>query len=669
MTWLDQLDKLAKSESLLASIAPTPESPYHQQEAEAFSALFALGEPLTPVLITGAVANDTLRYDGAKWVNSHFLQNTGTSIIIGGDPGAAGASGGSPKLYLVGTLPLQMFVETTGPVDEKFWRWYTSGGDLHAGIVNDAFSVGVDWMTVVRTGVTNAIVQFPIGRLEITNSPAALIIKGSPTAVQQIQFGDSSVFATVGTRFSGGDAFLAANASQSTTAADSWTQSLGSQQSVRISMNSGGNMLFHRAASGTVTGTEAAFWGTAKMVLEMNAVNALYPGAAGGLSFGIATQPWGPLSTQGAIKFYDSAGLTQRGVISYTSGGSGLLLGTTVVLIQLDDTAFKPLSAASHTLGTAALPWGPLTFKNSAGGNISAGTGELSGGGGSSPTSVRLAFGTDNTGWQLRFAKNISGAVTDLWALEDSSGRFFPIADNTYSIGDTTHRMANVYTKQLQLFDDVTSGNPYIQWTWKNSGGTSRGGYLEATGDSVRFYSSQLSRAVLNMNYADGNITPGVAQGGQLGTTGLPWGDLIIGDGTRTIRTIISTPEIGTTSNHSFGFFTNNTSRWQITAGGNLIPITDGGPDIGVSGSARVNNIWAFTRIHCDNVITAAGYKDAANSVTLVAGAPNSGWGAPTGTTDKAAFATDTVTLIVLARHVKALIDALRGTTHNLLSA
>jgi hypothetical protein len=50
---------------------------------------------------------------------------------------------------------------------------------------------------------------------------------------------------------------------------------------------------------------------------------------------------------------------------------------------------------------------------------------------------------------------------------------------------------------------------------------------------------------------------------------------------------------------------------------------------------------------------------------TAVVGARKTGWGAPTGTATRTAFATDTVTLINLARAVKALIDDLR--THGLI--
>ena len=53
------------------------------------------------------------------------------------------------------------------------------------------------------------------------------------------------------------------------------------------------------------------------------------------------------------------------------------------------------------------------------------------------------------------------------------------------------------------------------------------------------------------------------------------------------------------------------------------------------------------------------------NGGTQVVGARQTGWGAPTGTATRTTFATDTVTLIELARRLKALIDDL--TTHGLV--
>lgn len=101
----------------------------------------------------------------------------------------------------------------------------------------------------------------------INASPYNIVLVGSPTTVQQIQLGNSSVFGAVGTAHSSGNAFLAANATQPTTATDLWSQSLGSQASWAMQLSSGDYVRFFRAALGTPNGTQAAFWGTA--ILEL----------------------------------------------------------------------------------------------------------------------------------------------------------------------------------------------------------------------------------------------------------------------------------------------------------------------------------------------------------------------------------------------------------------
>jgi hypothetical protein len=70
------------------------------------------------------------------------------------------------------------------------------------------------------------------------------------------------------------------------------------------------------------------------------------------------------------------------------------------------------------------------------------------GSGASSPTSGQILFGTDGSGWQLRFGKNHGGAVTYLWAIQDT-GHFVPITNNLYNMGDPTLRIANVNTTNV----------------------------------------------------------------------------------------------------------------------------------------------------------------------------------------------------------------------------
>lgn len=84
-------------------------------------------------------------------------------------------------------------------------------------------------------------------------------ITGAPTSVTQEVFGDSSVFSSVGTRFSGGDLCLAMNASQ-TLGADTWTQSNAGSASMLVRLTLNGNLAFYTAAAGTGAANFATFW-------------------------------------------------------------------------------------------------------------------------------------------------------------------------------------------------------------------------------------------------------------------------------------------------------------------------------------------------------------------------------------------------------------------------
>jgi len=183
--------------------------------------------------------------------------------------------------------------------------------------------------------------------------------------------------------------------------------------------------------------------------------------------------------------------------------------------------------------------------------------------------------------------------ATGRWAITNS-GTFYPAqGDNILNIGSAANRVANVYTKQLQLNDNVTSGNPYIRLDWKNSGAVARGGYIEATADEVRFTSDQLGRSILVMDWTTGVVRPGHTAGGSgLGSVAIPWGDTYWGDGTRTIRLLAGSPSIGTRSNHDFGLVTNDTYRWLVQAAGHLVANVDNTYDIGASGANRPRNVY-----------------------------------------------------------------------------
>lgn len=173
---------------------------------------------------------------------------------------------------------------------------------------------------------------------------------------------------------------------------------------------------------------------TGLTLLAQMTTTAFTPGSAGLLTFGTkAVLPWGDASIGVNLNFH--SGATLRFSLASTSTDNLFFLDSAgATALQLGTVALVPGAVGGRALGTATLPFGPLTFTNAAGGNISAGKGELSGGGGVSPIGARLAFGTDGTGWQLRFAKNNAGVVTDFWAIVDT-GHLLAVTDNSFDIG------------------------------------------------------------------------------------------------------------------------------------------------------------------------------------------------------------------------------------------
>ena len=124
--------------------------------------------------------------------------------------------------------------------------------------------------------------------------------------------------------------------------------------------------------------------------------------------------------------------------LTATSGYQGAVNGPfngTVGASTANTGAFTTITASS----TAAIT-GNVTIGGSSGG-----VGALNiNGTGPSPIGNRILFGTDGTGWQLRFGKNQAGAITDYIALNDS-GTLFPLANNTYSLGSATANWSTVY--------------------------------------------------------------------------------------------------------------------------------------------------------------------------------------------------------------------------------
>ncbi|KKL05463.1 hypothetical protein LCGC14_2605770, partial [marine sediment metagenome] len=62
-------------------------------------------------------------------------------------------------LTLSSTQPVFDFNETDGPVDEKFWRWTTSIGDLYLQTKTDALGAGANVLRITRTGTTVDLIR------------------------------------------------------------------------------------------------------------------------------------------------------------------------------------------------------------------------------------------------------------------------------------------------------------------------------------------------------------------------------------------------------------------------------------------------------------------------------------------------------------------------------
>ena len=55
---------------------------------------------------------------------------------------------------------------------------------------------------------------------------------------------------------------------------------------------------------------------------------------------------------------------------------------------------------------------------------------------------------------------------SDRWYVEGTNGHFLPQADNTYDIGNSSYRVRNVYTTDLQLSNEGKTND--VDGTWGN---------------------------------------------------------------------------------------------------------------------------------------------------------------------------------------------------------
>lgn len=477
MTWLDQLDKLAKSESLLSSVGGTSESPYRQQKAEAFSALFALGEPLTPVLITGAVANDTLRYDGAKWVNSHFLQNSDAAVMVGAAPPASGI------IRLDGALAISGVTGLAAGYGATF-ALAGGGGSPNSGRLFIGDGTGWQFNFSRRVGsVTTDLFRFKdSGELDVLTGPA--VIGTDPGGSQLLRVGGAG-------RFSG-------------------NVTIAKTSPVYVADDTG-------AASDPLTLAYISF---------------------------------------------QRAGV-EKGWMGFGDGASSLM-------------------RIRNTIG-------------------------------------ELHFSTSGGEWFI-----------------GTTGQLTPVSDNSEAIGDSTHRIQQVYTRIINLFDDVTNGNPYINFTWKNSVGTGRQGYLEATQDSVRLYSGSLGGQIEVWNFATGvvinygardfynasgvTLLMSLTNGGALSVTGGGQGSFFYAIGFTRSAGNAAFPDVFGDGTNALVIAGKNDGTGIIklgTIGSNLL-FTDNTFDIGAAGANRPKDIYIAGNLTAGGTVTATDVKLRLSNVTAV---------------------------------------------------
>ena len=99
--------------------------------------------------ISGALT--AVSYGGI--LEANLLDKTAAEIISGAWEFTAAST------RLSSTQPILDFNETDGPVDEKFWRWTASIGDLYLQTKTDALGVGANVLRITRTGTTVDLIR------------------------------------------------------------------------------------------------------------------------------------------------------------------------------------------------------------------------------------------------------------------------------------------------------------------------------------------------------------------------------------------------------------------------------------------------------------------------------------------------------------------------------
>lgn len=160
---------------------------------------------------------------------------------------------------------------------------------------------------------------------------------------------------------------------------------------------------------------------------------------------------------------------------------------------------------------------------------------------------VKLAAADSSTGFVDLMATNASASVrfftaaTERWNIS-SSGHLLPsILSETYDIGSTTRRVQTLYSKYLNANNTVTINSP-ASTAALSVRVNSSGGFAVDSAGNINIYGGIYSS---------------------------------------TYRSYGADLTVGSVTNHALHFVTNNSSRWSISTGGDLVPQVDSTFNIG----------------------------------------------------------------------------------------
>lgn len=109
-TYVQEFQKIAQAEARLSVVAPPPEVPYHNQEAESFTTLGSLAEPVT--ISPAGTLNTIPKFTGATTIGDSIMREVaGIAIVIGTDPLVAGDAGETAPFRIGVTATNKQLIE------------------------------------------------------------------------------------------------------------------------------------------------------------------------------------------------------------------------------------------------------------------------------------------------------------------------------------------------------------------------------------------------------------------------------------------------------------------------------------------------------------------------------------------------------------------------------